>query len=147
MDSYAYTYAHAHVRTSTSDRLCFRLEGLMCGLKIVPCDAEWNQQFVLPVRDPQTSQLECTLWDDSDANVSDCSAFRVSHTQRNGLSRCPCFDLLSVRCVNSLISGVWNLLRLWCPRQYFQPFRFSWYAKEQLCEYICGYCSPDDRFC
>ncbi len=31
---------------------------------------EWNQQFVLPVRDPQTSQLECTLWDDSDANVS-----------------------------------------------------------------------------
>jgi hypothetical protein len=32
--------------------------------------AEWNQQFVLPVRDPQTSQLECTLWDDSDANVS-----------------------------------------------------------------------------
>mmetsp|Transcript_53484 Transcript_53484/g.130671 ORF Transcript_53484/g.130671 Transcript_53484/m.130671 type:complete len:512 (+) Transcript_53484:56-1591(+) len=36
---------------------------------------EWNQQFVLPVRDPQTSQLECTLWDDSDSNAKNHSNF------------------------------------------------------------------------
>lgn len=81
IDFYAYTYAHAHVRTSISDRLCLCLEGLTSGLKILQSDAEWNQQFVLPVRDPQTSQLECTLWDDSDANVSDSFASRVSHTK------------------------------------------------------------------
>eukprot|EP00285_Hemiselmis_virescens_P019772 CAMPEP_0173378476 /NCGR_PEP_ID=MMETSP1356-20130122/1628_1 /TAXON_ID=77927 ORGANISM="Hemiselmis virescens, Strain PCC157" /NCGR_SAMPLE_ID=MMETSP1356 /ASSEMBLY_ACC=CAM_ASM_000847 /LENGTH=171 /DNA_ID=CAMNT_0014331551 /DNA_START=105 /DNA_END=616 /DNA_ORIENTATION=+ len=36
---------------------------------------EWNQQFFLPVRDPQTSQLECTLWDDSDAAAKGHSNF------------------------------------------------------------------------
>lgn len=36
---------------------------------------EWNQQFVLPVTAPASSQLECTLWDDSDSGAADNANF------------------------------------------------------------------------
>ena len=36
---------------------------------------EWNQQFVLPVSQPPQSQLECTLWDDSDADAENNGNF------------------------------------------------------------------------
>jgi len=36
---------------------------------------KWNQEFILPIPDPTKSQLECTLWDESDPSPQKYSNF------------------------------------------------------------------------
>jgi hypothetical protein len=49
----------------------------VCHSEPVPAgnSPKWNQEFKLPVPDPNKSQLECTLWDESDPSPEKYSHF------------------------------------------------------------------------